>query len=1190
MRLELSWLNNIRLIGLKTTVARPGNIQFYWKTSTGYGYDNMQFLVDGLVLNQVVGQVDWATVSYELGPGNHVLRWTYNKNSYPVWGQGAGWLAQVHYEPVATHTSPWIITESNDATITFGGAAQFSLLAQGSDVLNFQWYKDGFAINNAPGLVNDVRTTTLSITNVQPSDVGDYYAVVSNPYGSVTSKVVKLSLLQNVTIKKTESWPDCARGTSEPRNVAVMGIYAYVTDINSPRLFVYDISNPASPQEAGGCMTSYYLQGLAVTTNYVYTASGYAGLEVIDIHNPTNPKRIAKLNVGGFTTAVAVSGNYAYITDITSSNAALHIIDISNPETPQLVGECRSCGSALGIEVIGNNAYLAVGSAGLAVIDVKNPANPQLVGSYHSSGNICHVTVSGNYAYLSAGETGLEIIDISNPLSPQHVSGYDTAGYANDIVIHGDYAFLADMSRGLQIFDIGNPANLQHIGEFRSTGNNNSVFSVAVSGNYACVGTFDGIQIIDVSNPANPAKVGNSVGGGANGIAVEGKYVYVADSGNGLQIIDVSDSNNLYRVGGCRNGIANKVAVAGNYAYVAGTSPNFQVVDITDPISPRNVAEWRDPKGSIYTNSGSYYYISTAITVKGTIAYLAGRTSLTIFDISKPANPVVIGECTATYGANSITIKDGYAYLASSGLTIIDVSNPSNPIMVGQYPGRDTMDAVVIGDYAYLASSTAGLDIVDIRNPANPHRVGLCKTSKKANGVAVVGHYAYLATGSDGGGVEIIDIGNPSNPQIVGQDLTCSSCLAVAVQGNNVYLSGGKLVVFQLSGISPVMVQNPSSQLARPGNQVTLNGWASGTQPVSYQWTFNGSVLSGQTNASLLIRSLAANQLGLYSLIASNTSGSVTSETALLAEAILAPEPFAVTDDFNDNARNPNYWGEPQPIATGGSLMENNGRLELSGVASIVRPFIGGKPSYTRNWEAITDVSIGDIPLDAIRSRVQMYLAVANSGDTNLISGLPGDNFYVALDLRLDNYNAAARSINACSNTNGTEIVPIASIATTNLHASLRITFDVVTKTLSAWYDPNGSEDGYQWTALRSVVVNSSDSDWQMNSDSTFQVFLGGSSTIWNVATNDLVYADNFKLIEEANPLSLTITRIGNVPQLTVAGTIGQQIDIEYSDSLANASSWKLLTSLTLTNTSQSVTDSTLNGTQTRYYRITLKR
>ena len=78
--------------------------------------------------------------------------------------------------------------------------------------------------------------------------------------------------------------------------------------------------------------------------------------------------------------------------------------------------------------------------------------------------------------------------------------------------------------------------------------------------------------------------------------------------------------------------------------------------------------------------------------------------------------------------------------------------------------------------------------------------------------------------------------------------------------------------------------------------------------------------------------------------------------------------------------------------------------------------------------------------------------------------------------------------------------------------ASLRITFAAATKTLTAWFDEDGSGNGYSWTALYSARIDDGSSNWEMSDASTFTVALLGECEGYTVTASDQVYADNFLL------------------------------------------------------------------------------
>ena len=54
----------------------------------------------------------------------------------------------------------------------------------------------------------------------------------------------------------------------------------------------------------------------------------------------------------------------------------------------------------------------------------------------------------------------------------------------------------------------------------------------------------------------------------------------------------------------------------------------------------------------------------------------------------------------------------------------------------------------------------------------------------------------------------------------------------------------------------PVILTNPASQTVQPGAVVTFTVNANGNQPLSYQWIFNSSNITGATNASLILTNI----------------------------------------------------------------------------------------------------------------------------------------------------------------------------------------------------------------------------------------------------------------------------------------------------------------------------------------------
>ena len=80
----------------------------------------------------------------------------------------------------------------------------------------------------------------------------------------------------------------------------------------------------------------------------------------------------------------------------------------------------------------------------------------------------------------------------------------------------------------------------------------------------------------------------------------------------------------------------------------------------------------------------------------------------------------------------------------------------------------------------------------------------------------------------------------------------------------------------------PSISQDPKSQAVREGERATMSVVASGSEPLGYQWQFNGADLAGATTPVLVIESVAKSQGGSYQVRVRNAAGELTSAKATL--------------------------------------------------------------------------------------------------------------------------------------------------------------------------------------------------------------------------------------------------------------------------------------------------------------------
>lgn len=184
--------------------------------------------------------------------------------------------------------------------------------------------------------------------------------------------------------------------------------------------------------------------------NYAYICFYEKGLYVFDVSNPASPQEIASLILsGGFEAMqVYVSGDYAYVTDDANK---FHVIDVSNPSSPVETGDLQMT-SPSGAITFGNNIYvkgnyayvtIPTPSTGLVIVNISNPESPEITGIYESASRFMEVSIAGQYAYVVDESNGLQVIDVSDPANPVQAGYYfDVSGYAESVFVDENYCYL----------------------------------------------------------------------------------------------------------------------------------------------------------------------------------------------------------------------------------------------------------------------------------------------------------------------------------------------------------------------------------------------------------------------------------------------------------------------------------------------------------------------------------------------------------------------------------------------------------------------------------------------------------------------------------------------------------------------------------------------------------------------------
>jgi hypothetical protein len=504
--------------------------------------------------------------------------------------------------------------------------------------------------------------------------------------------------------------------TDEAFNLALSGDYAFLGCWNSLRMI--DISVPENPRLAVTYENFIGFFDVAVVDHYAYLAldaqgNGDSGLAILDVTNPKSPTLVSSPTLQFPAHRLSISGNYAYVLE-GYPGGVLHIFDISDPHQPVQTGYYDNPGEEYTYSLAIKNqiAYLLSEDAGVLIIDISDPTLPVLIGTYQpfetTGTGLSTITMLGNYTYLSLGNpAGLLIADLTDPASPATLGMYRCPGSAWDVAVYDHYAYVLDVT-GVSVVDFSEPTDPIQVGHFGTGGGDGRI---TIHSPYAYWADLDaGLRILDISTPADPVEIGRlDTPGYAHSVDIVGDYAYVADTTGGLRIIDVTNPISPTEVGfitpeDMLQASPHDVVVIGMYAYLACIGqPGLRVVDVSDPAHPA------------LTGYLNYSNPILAISVLGKYVYLAAYNgySLRILDISNPVYPQGVGNGTMPgYTANDVKVTWNagtnhlYAYMAgSSGISIFDVSTPSAPELLGTFdPYYGSYGLDVKGNNIYVAS------------------------------------------------------------------------------------------------------------------------------------------------------------------------------------------------------------------------------------------------------------------------------------------------------------------------------------------------------------------------------------------------------------------------------------------------------------------------------------------------------
>ena len=293
--------------------------------------------------------------------------------------------------------------------------------------------------------------------------------------------------------------------------------------------------------------------------------------------------------------------------------------------------------------------------------------------------------------------------------------------------------------------------------------------------------------------------------------------------------------------------------------------------------------------------------LSVSFTPLDTSNYTAATASTTL-SVTTPSAPSAPPSVTSSAKISAgITISNTtQTYDGSAKVVTISLQPSQLSAAVVYYPGFNPPTEagtyyvlVNVVDSLYYGSVSSVLTILPSSQTINFSAI---------NTPTLGAPVTLLAKASSGLGVTFSILNG--NATLVGNILTCLDLNPVTIlatqAGDNDYLPTSKTQVLSASAVSnppsttqilPSFFTQPVSQTVAEGSSVTFSTSASGTPNPTYQWYFNGTAIAGATGPAFNISSAQITSAGLYTVVLTNSAGSVTSAPASLTVSVAHTAP-----------------------------------------------------------------------------------------------------------------------------------------------------------------------------------------------------------------------------------------------------------------------------------------------------------
>lgn len=350
--------------------------------------------------------------------------------------------------------------------------------------------------------------------------------------------------------------------------------------------------------------------------------------------------------------------------------------------------------------------------------------------------------------------------------------------------------------------------------------------------------------------------------------------------------ITVDSSGNLY-VADTYNDTIRKIASGAVVTTLAGSPGVIGTVDGTGAL-----ARFSQPYGITVDSSGNLYIADTrnhTIRRSGTVSAPSIQTqpqsqfggigqtasfSVTATGAPTPAYFQWQRQPAGTSGFLNLSNDSTYSGVATATLMVTGITAimhgdefkvvVSNLISPDATSSAATLSTVTPAVFTSAASASFNIGL--------SNTFSVTTTSTPAVTYSATGLPSWLTLGASSGVLS----GTPP-------DATGSPLSLTITANNGATATQSFTLTLVVAVLAPIITTQPAGVTVSRGATASLSVTASGTAPLSYQWSTNGIPITGATGSTLTISSAQPANAGDYAVTVTNSLGSVTSNAATIA-------------------------------------------------------------------------------------------------------------------------------------------------------------------------------------------------------------------------------------------------------------------------------------------------------------------